>query len=110
MKIHACDYTDFRELNQAVGESADETVVIDRCVGQRYIGCGISGKEIQITGTPGNALGAYLDGGTIRLKGNAQDATGDTMNDGKILIDGNSGDAAGYAMRGGKIFKKLFTI
>lgn len=104
MKIHACDYTDFRELNQAVGESADETVVIDRCVGQRYIGCGISGKEIQITGTPGNALGAYLDGGTIRLKGNAQDATGDTMNDGKILIDGNSGDAAGYAMRGGKIF------
>ena len=28
MKIHACDYTDFRELNQAVGESADETVDI----------------------------------------------------------------------------------
>lgn len=106
MKINACDYADFRDLNRAVNESSDDTVVIDGCVGQRYIGCGVRGKEIRITGTPGNALGAYLDGGTVRLTGNAQDATGDTMNDGKILIDGNSGDAAGYAMRGGEIYIK----
>ena len=59
---------------------------------------------MEIFGTPGNALGAYLDGGTILVHGNAQDAVGDTMNDGLICIDGLSGDATGYSMRGGSIF------
>jgi len=94
----------FQELNQQIREASDSTVVIDNCIGQRYIASGLGGKEIIINGTPGNALGAYLDGCTIRINGNAQDATGDTMNDGTIYIHGSSGDACGYAMRGGKIF------
>lgn len=106
MKLNACAYEDFRALNLAVNECEERKIVIENCIGQRYIGCGVSNREISVVGTPGNARGAYLDGGTIRLKGNAQDATGDTMNDGEILIDGNSGDAAGYAMRGGKIMIK----
>jgi glutamate synthase domain-containing protein 3 len=64
----------------------------------------MTGKNITIHGTPGNALGAYLDGGIIEVHGNVQDAVGDTMNDGKILIHGSAGDALGYAMRGGRIF------
>lgn len=76
------------------------------CLGERYIACGKSTGVYELTGTPGNALGAYLDGATIELTGNAQDATGDTMNAGSITIHGNTGDAVGYAMRGGSIYVK----
>lgn len=102
MKIEA-GTMHFQALNQAIRETADQTVVIDNCIGQRYIGSGLSDKNILINGTPGNALGAYLDGASITVHGNAQDATGDTMNEGCILIHGSSGDATGYAMRGGRI-------
>ncbi len=94
----------FELLNKQIRESADSEIVIEKCLGQRYIGAGLSHKNIKIDGIPGNALGAYLDGATIEVSGNAQDATGDTMNDGSIVIHGSSGDATGYAMRGGKIF------
>jgi glutamate synthase domain-containing protein 3 len=66
----------------------------------------MAGRNIEIHGVPGNALGAYLNGGTVTVMGNAQDAVGDTMNEGRIVIHGNIGDAAGYAMRGGRIFVK----
>ncbi|MCL2077942.1 MAG: glutamate synthase [Oscillospiraceae bacterium] len=79
-------------------------MVIENCLGQRYIGCAMKDGIVTVNGTPGNALGAYLDGGIIEVNGNAQDAVGDTMNDGKIIIHGNAGDALGYAMRGGEIF------
>jgi len=93
----------FMNLNEEVRAAQDEEIVIDDCNGQRYIGAGLSGKEIIINGTPGNALGAYLNGANITVNGNAQDATGDTMNNGNIVIFGSSGDATGYGMRGGKI-------
>ena len=102
MNIIAQDI-DFRELNKLVRE-AKSNIHIDDCFGQRFIGSGAKEKTITITGTPGNALGAYLDGATIEVHGNAQDAVGNTMNDGKIAIHGNAGDALGYAMRGGVIF------
>jgi len=102
MNISARDLH-FRELNRRIRD-ASEPVRIDDCFGQRFIGSGMSGKNLTINGTPGNALGAYFDGGTIEVHGNAQDATGDTMNDGKIIIHGSAGDALGYAMRGGCIF------
>lgn len=93
----------FQQINQQVRqEQADVTIL--ECMGQRYIGAGQKNKTINIHGTPGNALGAYLDGAEIIVYGNAQDAVGDTMNDGKIIIHGSAGDALGYAMRGGKIF------
>lgn len=102
MKISA-HRLDFRELNQKINSSAED-VCIDDCAGQRFIGSALKARKIEIYGTPGNALGAYLDGGEISVFGNAQDAVGDTMNDGKIVIHGNAGDALGYAMRGGSIF------
>lgn len=94
----------FQELNERIRACPDERIEIDGCVGQRYIGSGLSGKTLLVGGIPGNALGAYLDGSTIVTGGNAQDATGDTMNDGRILIHGSCGDGAGYGMRGGKIY------
>lgn len=95
---------DYRELNRLIRESEDNQIVIDNCLGQRYIGDGLSDTAITVNGTPGNALGAYLNGAVIEVFGNAQDAAGDTMNDGEIIIHGLSGDATGYAMRGGRIF------
>lgn len=105
MKIYAKPLH-FRELNDQIRNSSDEHIFIEECMGHRYIGSGLSDKVIEITGVPGNALGAYLNGADIIVHGNAQDATGDTMNNGTIVIHGSSGDATGYAMRGGKIFVK----
>ena len=96
---------EYTELNDAVRRCGGECRVIN-CLGQRFIGAGLTRTQVTIDGIPGNALGAYLNGGEIIVHGNAQDAVGDTMNEGKIVIHGNIGDAAGYAMRGGRIFVK----
>ena len=98
------DSKHFMELNDEVRAVAEREIVIDKCIGQRYIASGSSGKKISINGVPGNALGAYLDGSDITVNGNAQDATGDTMNAGTIVIHGNAGDGTGYGMRGGAIY------
>lgn len=95
-----------QQLNEKIRSSADRHIVLEHCIGQRYIADGLAGKEIKISGIPGNNLGAYLNGARIEVYGNAQDALGDTMNEGEIFIHGSCGDAAGYAMRGGKIFIK----
>jgi glutamate synthase domain-containing protein 3 len=105
MKITVGD-TYYTEINEQVRNTSDTDIVLDEVYGQRYIGCGIKGKNITINGTPGNALGSYMDGANVVVNGNAQDATGDTMNDGSIIIHGNCGDTTGYGMRGGKIFIK----
>ncbi len=99
----AAHHLNFKELNKRI-RTATEAVCIDGCFGQRFIASGMTGKNLTINGTPGNALGAYFNGGTIMVNGNAQDAVGDTMNDGKIIIHGSAGDALGYAMRGGEIY------
>ena len=95
---------DHHFINEALRYTED--CVIEGCLGQRFIAAGMKDKNIEITGVPGNALGAYLNGAAITVRGNAQDAVGDTMNDGTITVHGNIGDAAGYAMRGGKIYVK----
>jgi len=105
MKIIHADGLDHRALNDAI-RSAPGDCTVDSCLGQRFIAAGMSAKNIEILGVPGNALGAYLNGGTLTVAGSAQDAVGDTMNDGKIIVHGNIGDAAGYAMRGGRIYVK----
>ena len=103
MIVHAGDMH-FKALGDLVRGAQDREIVIENCIGQRYIGAGSSGKKIEIIGTPGNALGAYLNGTEIVVRGNVQDAVGDTMNCGSIIVHGGAGDALGYAMRGGKIF------
>ena len=92
---------DYRALNERIRQCGSAR--INACLGQRFIASGMREGEIEIHGTPGNALGAYLAGASITVYGNAQDAVGDTMNDGRIIFHGGIGDAAGYAMRGGEI-------
>ena len=94
---------DHRQLNEQIRQSSG-TLLITGCLGQRFIGAGAEQGLLEITGTPGNALGAYLDGACIEVRGDAQDAVGDTMNAGRIVVHGSIGDAAGYAMRGGEAY------
>jgi len=97
----------YKQLNKIIRYEDDSHVTLSNVMGQRFIGCALENKNIDITGIPGNALGACLNGGSvITVHNNCQDATGDTMNNGKIIVHGNCGDTAGYAMRGGKILIK----
>jgi len=100
----------YRELNSRVrkflnNNSHDKEVIIKNVLGQRYIGCGLkSSVLINIYGTAGNDLGAFMDGSTIEVFSNGQDGIGNTMNSGKIIVHGDAGDILGYSMRGGEIY------
>ena len=93
MLLDATDL-DYAALNEEI-KQCGEKVRICNCLGQRFIGAGLSGKDIMISGIPGNALGAYLNGAEITVHGNAQDAVGDTMNAGK-----GTGDPRNFPRRG----------
>ena len=98
----------YKELNSLLREldnGGAQKVELSNIYGQRYIGTDLKTKlKIDIYGTPGNDLAAFMDGPSIEVHGNAQDCTGNTMNDGQIVIHGRAGDITGYGMRGGKMF------
>ncbi len=97
-----------RELNAMLRNAVSNgtrRIELRNVYGQRYIGTDL-GKavEIEIFGTPGNDLGAFMDGPRIIVRGNAQDGCGNTMNEGEIVIHGHAGAIIGLSARGGKIF------
>ena len=98
----------YKELNVLLREldkKGSNQIQIASVYGQRYIGTDLKNNpKIDIYGTPGNDLGAFMSGPSIEVHGNAQDCTGNTMNEGSIIIHGRAGDITGYGMRGGKIF------
>jgi glutamate synthase domain-containing protein 3 len=98
----------YKELNAQLREIASsdtEKVELHNVCGQRYIGSDLSKPlDIEIFGTPGNDLGAFMNGSRIFVHGNAQDCCGNTMNEGEIVIHGHGGDIMGLSARGGKIF------
>lgn len=61
MVININDGIDFQTLNRRVRDTGEREILINGCIGQRYVGSGISDKKIDIHGTPGNALGAPRD-------------------------------------------------
>ncbi|MBM3708529.1 MAG: hypothetical protein FJW69_09405, partial [Actinobacteria bacterium] len=82
-------------------------VKITNVYGQRYIGTNVPCPvKIEVNGTPGNDMGAFMNGSKIEVFGNAQDGCGNTMNDGEIVIHGNAGDILGISARGGEIYVK----
>ncbi len=92
-------------LRQAIAAGGIERIEIFNVCGQRYIGTDLdTTAQIDIYGTPGNDLGAFMSGPKIIVHGNAQDGCGNTMNEGQIIIHGHAGDVTGNSMRGGKIF------
>ena len=98
----------YRELNARLREAVSNgtrKVELRNVYGQRYIGTDLDKPvEIEIFGTPGNDLGAFMDGPRIVVHGNAQDGCGNTMSSGEIIVHGHGGDILGLSARGGKIF------
>jgi glutamate synthase domain-containing protein 3 len=98
----------YRQLNVSLREATSngaQKIEIYNVHGQRYIGTDLDNPvEIEVLGTPGNDLGAFMNGPKITVRGNAQDGCGNTMNDGEIIIHGHAGDTIGLSARGGKIF------
>ena len=98
----------YRELNTRLKELVShgaQKIELRNVYGQRYIGTNLNRPvEIDISGTPGNDLGAFMDGPRITVHGNAQDGCGNTMNNGEIIVHGHAGDVIGLSARGGKIF------
>ncbi len=91
-------------LRQAICTPVERIEIHNVC-GQRYIGTDLDTNiQIDVYGTPGNDLGAFMNGPKLVIHGNAQDGCGNTMNEGQIIINGHAGDVTGNAMRGGKIF------
>ncbi len=92
-------------LRQAIAAGGIERIEIYNVCGQRYLGTDLeTTAQIDVYGTPGNDLGAFMNGPKIVVHGNAQDGCGNTMNEGQIIIHGHAGDVTGNSMRGGKIF------
>jgi glutamate synthase domain-containing protein 3 len=98
----------YRELNTRLRNAVvggTQKMVVRNVHGQRYIGTNL-GKpvEVDVYGTPGNDLGAFMDGPRIIVHGNAQDGCGNAMNNGEIVVHGHAGNILGLSARGGKIF------
>jgi len=98
----------YRELNTKLRDivgNGNRKIELRNVHGQRYIGTDLNKPvEIEIFGTPGNDLGAFMNGPRIIVHGNAQDGCGNTMNEGEIIVHGHAGDTVGLSARGGKIF------
>ena len=98
----------YRELNVRLRDAVlngAQHIKLHNVHGQRYIGTDLDKPvEIEIFGTPGNDLGAFMDGPRITVHGNAQDGCGNTMNEGEIIVHGHAGDIVGLSARGGRIF------
>ena len=98
----------YRQLNANLREAITNSVrriILRNVYGQRYIGTDLDRPVvIEIFGTPGNDLGAFMNGPRIIVHGNAQDGCGNTMNEGEIVVHGHAGDIIGLSARGGKIF------
>jgi glutamate synthase domain-containing protein 3 len=98
-------YRDLNAILRTLNGNGAKKIEIHNVYGQRYIGTDLNGDiKIDIYGTPGNDLGAFMKGPRVVVYGNAQDGCGNTMDHGQIVIHGRAGDITGYSMRGGKIF------
>jgi glutamate synthase domain-containing protein 3 len=98
-------YRDLNALIKALNSDNISKIELFNVHGQRYLGTGLQGQIIiNIHGTPGNDLGAFMRQTTVVVYGNAQDGCGNTMDNGKIIVHGHGGDIVGYSMRGGSIF------
>ncbi len=97
----------FRELNNALRQlkniNPEALIRLYGVNGQRYIGAGFRGCQLDIHGLPGNDLAAFAGEARINVFGNIQDAAGNTMNSGRIVVHGSAGDILAYSMRGGEI-------
>jgi glutamate synthase domain-containing protein 1/glutamate synthase domain-containing protein 3 len=79
--------------------------VLYRCLGHRFLGCGLGPSthdvHIEVYGSSGDYLGSGLDGATMVVHGNAQDQVGQILKDGTLVIHGDVGQTFLYGAKGG---------
>ncbi len=97
----------YKELNEQLHSAVaagEKQLSVENVNGHRYIGTGMNSEcEIELTGTPGNDLAAFMNGPRITVNGNAQDATGNTMSGGQVVVHGHAGDLLAHSLRGGTL-------
>lgn len=105
LDVNGLSYREVNDWLRQCERNGVQRVTLRNVQGQRYIGTGLSNRmRIDIEGTPGNDLGAFMDRCSINVYGNAQDAVGNTMNAGRIVVHGQAGDVVGHSVRGGEIY------
>lgn len=93
-------------IEDAVASGAHK-IVLQNVNGQRFIMDGVNAElEIELYGTAGDDLAAFMNGPKVTVHGNVQDGVGNTMNSGLVVVHGDARDIVGYSMRGGRIFVK----
>lgn len=105
MEVSPFHYSQVNRIIREYISKGEKEFILKGVNGHRYLLAGVSAEiSVQIYGTPGLDLGAFMRGPVVRVFGNVQDGAGNTMDAGKIIIHGVAGDVVGYAMRGGKIY------
>ena len=107
--IIECTSIYYRQVNEAIRSAIAEgasTIRLRGINGQRYIGNGITDKNVTIIveGVAGQDLGMFMAGAHVVVEASAQDGVGNTMDSGSVVVHGNAGDVVGYGMRGGSVF------
>ena len=99
-------YHHLNNLIREAAESGETNIVVKNVRGQRYLGAGLTKKNLvlDLEGVPGEDLAFCLGGPTVIARSHAQNAAANTMNSGTVIIHGIGGDALAYGMRGGKLF------
>ena len=83
-------------------------LVVYRCRGHRFLGCGLGpgsrGTEIDVYGASGDYLGSGIDGAEVQVHGDAQDQIGQVLKSGRIVVHGSVGQTLLYGAKGGEVF------
>ncbi len=107
--IIECQSIYYREVNEAIRaaiKAGATNIRLKGINGQRYIGDGITDKNVTIfiEGVAGQDLAMFMGGARVVVEASAQDGVGNTMDSGNVIVHGNAGDVVGYGMRGGSVF------
>lgn len=88
------------EFFDVEGEPSEHILLRGDLSRVRWIGRAMTRGTIQVHGSVGMHLGAYMRGGKIDVQGDAGDWVGAEMKNGEIRISGNAGGQIGGAYRG----------
>ena len=95
------------QLNRKIRECSDKDIIVENCMGHRYIGAGIREKNIIVQGVPGNAMDSEP---VMIIGGCAGSFLGEYQAGGRIIVMNlreekySTGNFCGTGMHGGKIY------
>lgn len=88
------------EFFEIEGDGSENLEIVGDLHRARWVGRAMSQGSIEIHGSIGMHLGAYMRGGRIKVNGDAGDWVGAEMKKGSIQVTGNAGGQVGAGYRG----------